>query len=202
MNNYKLYSAKGSGANIIELLLEMAAVPYDIVELAWEDLTKSEYKAVNPLGQVPTLVLPDGTIMTESLAIGIYLSEKYQMNLTPTNNPNFLRWVVFMVASYYPTFTFGDHPENWVKNSEAAKELREKTDDARKKMILQLENNVSAGPWFLGETKSLIDIYFSFIMSWRPGSEWFELHCPKIIRIANVIRATPEFKKVAERNRD
>jgi maleylpyruvate isomerase len=38
---------------------------------------KAEYRAINPLGRVPTLMLADGSLLTQSLAIIEYLNEAY-----------------------------------------------------------------------------------------------------------------------------
>lgn len=35
------------------------------------------YRAVNPMGRLPTLILPDGTVMTESLAIMLLVADRH-----------------------------------------------------------------------------------------------------------------------------
>jgi len=186
---YKLYSAKGSGGSIIELLLELSKAPHEITYFEWDELrVNSEYKKINPLSQVPGLVLPDGRVMTESLAIAMYLDNQFKMKLAPMDNPVFLRWSVFLVGSIYPTFTFGDVPKTWVTNPEAQKELTATTDEARKKMWLQVEEAASDEKWFLGKELSLVDIYMSVMYEWRPGKAWFDSNCPKLSKIAKTIQ--------------
>jgi GST-like protein len=70
-----LYGAKGSGAAAVEAALRIANVPFRWVEAAsWEPGPGlEELKRVNPLAQIPTLALEDGTVMTESAAILIWL---------------------------------------------------------------------------------------------------------------------------------
>jgi len=70
-----LYGAKGSGSAAIEVALEWAGAPWTLVQGAtWEPGPGYEaLKQTNPLGQVPTLVLPDGTAISESAAILIHL---------------------------------------------------------------------------------------------------------------------------------
>ncbi len=72
---YALYGKRGSGSASVEVALAIAGLPYRIVETAswdtndaFEDLLK-----INPIGQIPTLVLPDGTALSESAAILIHL---------------------------------------------------------------------------------------------------------------------------------
>jgi len=70
-----LYGARGSGAAAIEAALTIAGLPYRFVEAAtWlPGSGLEELKRVNPLGQIPTLVLEDGSVLSESAAILIHL---------------------------------------------------------------------------------------------------------------------------------
>lgn len=75
---YTLYGAKGSGSASVEVALERCGIEYKLVRAAtWEpDSNLTELKRVNPLQQIPTLALPDGTVMSESAAILIYLGRR------------------------------------------------------------------------------------------------------------------------------
>ena len=72
---YTLYGKTGSGSAAIEAALTLTRQPFRIVETAtWEQNDAyAELLAVNPLGQIPTLVLDDGTALSESAAILIHL---------------------------------------------------------------------------------------------------------------------------------
>ena len=86
---YKLYAAKGGGSMVVELAFAHAKVPVEIVDIDWKDVgwESKVLKNINPLGQVPTLILPDGSIVTESAAIVLHLSERVpQANLAPLAN--------------------------------------------------------------------------------------------------------------------
>ncbi len=54
-------------------------IKLDVVELdfAKGDMQKPEYKAVNPMGKIPTLVDDDGYVLWESPAMLVYLANKY-----------------------------------------------------------------------------------------------------------------------------
>ena len=64
---YTLYGFKGSGSAAIEMALELAEVPFKTVDAAsWEQSSSiQELETLNPLKQIPTLVLPDGSIYAE-----------------------------------------------------------------------------------------------------------------------------------------
>ena len=60
-----LYGTQGSGAAAVEAALEIAGVPYRSVEAAsWKPGSPGleELRGVNPLAQIPTVVLPDGGV--------------------------------------------------------------------------------------------------------------------------------------------
>src|SRR6202012_5728300 len=76
---YTLFGFKGSGSASVECALEMTGAPYRIVEAAsWErNDPLAELERVNPLKQIPTLQLPDGTVLTESAAILMHLGTAF-----------------------------------------------------------------------------------------------------------------------------
>jgi GST-like protein len=85
---YTLYGKAGSGSAAIEAALVVARAPFHIVETAsWaQNEAYADLLAVNPLGQVPTLVLEDGSAMSESAAILIHLGALHRdSRLLPEN---------------------------------------------------------------------------------------------------------------------
>ncbi|MEM7564166.1 MAG: glutathione S-transferase N-terminal domain-containing protein, partial [Pseudomonadota bacterium] len=76
---YQLYWAPDSGALAPHIVLEELGVEYQlsVVDLENSEETSSNYLSVNPRGQVPALMLDDGTIMTESAAILLHLAERH-----------------------------------------------------------------------------------------------------------------------------
>src|SRR4051794_2962025 len=74
----KFYYSPMSSATRIHWALEELGVPYEKikVDLAAGDQKKPEYLALNPNGKVP-LVVDDGTVIFESLAILLHLGENY-----------------------------------------------------------------------------------------------------------------------------
>ena len=185
-----LLGCKGCGNAIVEAAFAVAGIPIDYEEVDYspESPTRPRLLSLNPLGQVPTLVLPDGRVMTESLAIMHHVNDhapKAQL-IPPAGDPSrdtFYRWAVFLVAAIYPTFTYGDDPKKWVADGEGSKQLRESTDRHREALWKQLEG-AAGSPWFLGERFSALDLYLAFEVYWRPGRKWFDANTPKVMAIA------------------
>ena len=71
---YKLYGRQGSGSLAVQVALEEIGAPYERIWVGREAADVERYRATNPTGRVPALVLPDGTIMFESAAMLIHLA--------------------------------------------------------------------------------------------------------------------------------
>lgn len=204
MEKYKLITAKGSGGAIIELLLEKSMLPFEIERLEWDQLTAPNYTKVNPIGQVPSMVLPNGEVMTESLAIATYINEVAGLGLVPKPDSSiyasYLRWSTFLVGTVYPTFTYSDNPNRYVTGEAAGAELKMKIDEFRKRQWLVMEGAAKASPHFLGPQETLIDYYLSCMVYWRPGIKWFEENTPKLLRCARQLQDSPVYQKVYKAN--
>jgi GST-like protein len=206
MKNHLLLGCKGCGNVIVEAAFNVAGIPVDYEEVDYSDdsPTRPRLLQFNPLGQVPTLVLPDGSVMTESLAMLHYIDDVApKAGLIPPKGdrlrPVFYRWAAFMIAAVYPTYTYGDDPRKWVADEAASKLLRESTDEHRKKLWAQVEGEVK-GPWFLGERFSALDLYLAAMTRWRPGVLWFAKNTPKCVEIAKRATALPAMAPVMARN--
>jgi GST-like protein len=185
-----LLGCQGCGSAIVEFAFALAGIRYDYEEVDYSpgSPTRERLLAVNPLGQVPALVLPGGGVFTESLAMVLHANDLApQAGLVPppedAARAAFHRWSIFLVAAVYPTFTYGDDPKKWVADEAGAKMLRESTDRHREALWRQMEAAALA-PWFLGERMSAIDLYLVAMTRWRPRREWFVANTPKLVAIA------------------
>ena len=176
-------------------------------DIAWDDVGPNSERlaALNPLGQVPTLVLPDGAVMSESAAMLLHLAETApRAKLAPPpgdpQRAQFLRWLAFLVAALYPTFTYGDSPARWVGDA-AGPKLRSSTDAHREQLLRFLDAEVAGAPWFLGTRFSALDLYFPVLRLWRPGAAWWREHAPKLNAIADRCERLPPVARAFARNR-
>ena len=194
----QLLGTKGSGSLIVETALILSKIPYVFIETNYENpLHLERLLKINPAGQIPTMVLPDGEILTESAAMINYIQLiAPESNLIPIDiklNTRYWRWICFLNASIYPTFNYGDEPSKWT-NAESAPLLRKSTDEWRKKLWLQVEAE-AGDDYFLGEFSG-VDIYLAVMTSWRPRVKWFQENCPKITKIVDRVLERPELSRV------
>ncbi len=201
-----LIGSKACGNAIVEFAFALAGLPLDCEEVDYSpgSPTRSRLVSVNPLGQVPALVLPDGQVLTESLAMLHYVDDHApRAGLVPpkghASREAFYRWAVFLVAAVYPTFTYGDDPRRWVAEEAGATALRESTNRHRESLYRQMEAAASS-PWFLGDTFSAIDLYLLAMTHWRPGRKWFEANAPRLLAAADRAGALAPVAPVAARH--
>ena len=204
---YKLFGRPGWGSTLVEAQLAWYGLPYEVEDV--EDLfasaeARAKLHALNPLAQLPTLILPDRQVMTESAAITLHLAEiTGRGDLVPPAGeavrPVFLRWLVFIVANIYPTFTYADDPARFVPGEAAQQGFRANVDAYAQRLWRQIED-AAGQPWFLGDRLSALDIYIGVMTHWRPRRGWFETACPRLYAIATRTDAEPRLAAVWRRN--
>jgi GST-like protein len=125
-----LYGARGSGSAAIEAALARAGLAFTRVDAAsWTPGPGfDELLRVNPLGQIPTLVLADGTVLTESAAILIHLGLTCPPGLLlpagASERARALRGLVYLPANCYAAISVIDYPERWCEPCDDATKER------------------------------------------------------------------------------
>lgn len=205
--SFTLYGAEGTGSTCVEAVLDMAGADYHFVPAspfeAGEEFER--LKAINPLLQVPALELPDGTMMTESVAILLYLTEIFpETGLAPKpgskTRPAFLRWLSFLAANFYSTYAISDKPGRFYEDP-AGHDMLVKGALARRRALWQLmEAQVEPAPFLAGETMSVLDIYAAMMSHWSPGRDWFTTNCPILSGVVERTEAHPVVGRVFARN--
>jgi GST-like protein len=202
-----LHGRRGWGSAIVEAQLDAYGLPWRFVDagdVLGDAAAKAALAPLNPTGQVPTLVLDNGTVMTESAAVTLWLAEHCASDMlvpAPADplRPAFLRWLIFLVASIYPCFTFADLPERFVADEGARKPYRQAVDAWMLDRWAMVEA-AAQGPCFLGDQLSAIDIYLAVMTRWRPKRPWFAAHAPRLHAAALAAEADPRLAAALARN--
>ncbi|MBL8907044.1 MAG: glutathione S-transferase family protein [Rhizobiales bacterium] len=188
---YRLYGNPGWGSVLVEAQLAWYGLDHENAEAGdvfTSPSARDELARLNPLAQVPVLILPDGTAMTESAAITLHLADiTGSDDLVPAareaERSAFLRWLIFLVANIYPTFTFADEPSRFIA-AEGARDAYRAAVDAHAQRLWRILEEHARAPWFLGERFSALDIYVCAMTRWRPQRLWFAANTPKLAAIA------------------
>ncbi len=103
----KVYGVPGWGSTISELMLTLADIPYQFVDVSGfdhEGASRELLKTLNPLCQVPTLALENDEIMTETAAIALMVLDRRPDLAPPVGRAErqlFQRLLVWLVANVY-----------------------------------------------------------------------------------------------------
>ncbi|MBO1076660.1 glutathione S-transferase family protein [Roseomonas marmotae] len=198
MDRYILYGDLRSGSATAEMALAEIGAPVDLreVPLEGDHQLAEDYRRINPMGRVPTLVLPDGTVVTESLAILLTLADRHpEAGLLPppgdSTRARALRWMTLAAGEFYPHVTRSDYPQRFSADPAHAPAIRERARQMGREIWLMVEREAAPDPFILGDRFSLADIYLSVLTRWLGGDEWTPLHCPRLDRLAQAVAARP-----------
>ena len=205
---YILYGENGSGAFSAEAALAEIGAPYELKHISLEKNEQKEpaFLAINPSGKIPALRLPEGQIVTESVAILLTLADHFPNArlLPPQGGPEraqAYRWLVFMASEIYPMVEISDYPQRFVPEDQA-KALRKKAQERIRERLLIVER-MAATPWFLPGGFSILDIYTAMFTRWRGsiGRDWMdEDHLPRLTALALAVAARPAIAPVWNRH--
>lgn len=142
----------------------------------------AEYLALNPLGKVPTLVRSDGFVLTETLAINLYLAQQNPkttlLGSSLEEYATIIRWMSFVNNDVYDVLggwflpLIGRRP--YVK--ESVLEHIELTE----KRLRMIENQLGKSRYLAGEKLTLADLFVCGLLAAGFqcffGREWRESH--------------------------
>ena len=162
------YHNPQSRAEIVRWMLEEVGADYDLMPIDFQagDNRKPEFLKINRMGKIPTIVLEDGTVITEAPAIIAWLADAYPAaGLAPepqsSERGSYYRWLFFGGSCFEPALT-----EKMMRKD--APELPKGTigwgsyDD----VIDTLERALAPGPYLLGEKFTAADVYIGAQLSW------------------------------------
>ncbi len=186
-----LYGDTGSGSAMAEMALAEIGAPVELreVPLEGDHQRRADYLAINPMGRLPTLVLPNGTVLTESLAILVSLADLHpQAALLPppgdTARAIALRWMALLAGEFYPQVTRWDYPARFGYAPEQMEAAR--------------DNALAMGRDVL---RIIEDIALAVMSRWMKGRAWVPANLPRIERLTEAVAARPAIAPVWARPR-
>jgi len=207
---YTLYGKTGSGSAAIEAALTLTRQPFRIVETAtWEQNDAyAELLAVNPLGQIPTLVLDDGTALSESAAILIHLGTVHDdSTLLPRDlsaRAQAVRGLVYIAANCYAAISIIDYPERWCAEADADEAVKERIragTRARLHRHWELFADVfSAAPCLGGSDLSALDLLAAVVSKWSGARQHLARHRPAFHETLQRIESVPDVAPIFARH--
>ncbi len=191
---YTLYTIPGSCSSAITVLLEKLQLEYALVKR--EDVPN--YSELVPTNQVPALKLPDGQIITEGAAIVLYLLEKHNSPMLPSDlsrKAEFLRWLMFDYATLHPAY-----------GKMFAILYRVKMDEGERISVLTqlapslsslwaiLDKELEKKAFITGDQPTIVDYLATIYSSWGKNFKDIDITLGKNVeRLIKEVSSLPEF---------
>ncbi|MEN0074247.1 MAG: glutathione S-transferase family protein [Paracraurococcus sp.] len=203
---YILYGDRRSGSAMVELALAEigAAAERRSVPIEGDGQLAPDYRRINPMGRLPTLLLPDGTVVTESAAILLTLEARHpEAGLLPAGeDPRravALRWLMLAAGELYPCVTRYDYPDRF---GAAPDSIREAAVTMVRGFWRLIEAEARPDPFILGDRLSLADLALAVHSRWMGNEAWMPAHCPGIQRLARAVATRPRLAAAWARHFD
>ena len=126
-----------------------------------------DFFAVNPKGQVPALLLDDGTLLTEGVAIMQYLADSVpdRQLLAPVSSISrykTLEWLNYIATELHKGFTPLFRPDTPEEYKPTVRALLEKK-------MQYVDGSLKEGQWICGSRFTIADAYLFTVLRWAYG---------------------------------
>ncbi|MDO7899072.1 glutathione S-transferase family protein [Pseudomonas citrulli] len=191
---YQLFGHRQSGSAAVEIALGLCEVPFRRIDAySTEDSeATNQLKALNPQAQVPTLQLPDGSVLTEAAAILIHLGLSFPgsklLPEDPLERAQAVRGLVYVAANCYTPIGIIDFPQRWLDGGDDAsgQQLVRGTQQRLYRNWALFADQFPARPFLGGAEPGALDILAAVITRWSGTRE-------------AMLNARPEFHALLER---
>ncbi|WP_428149412.1 glutathione S-transferase family protein [Brevundimonas sp.] len=169
MAEITLFAAPGSCSRVATIVLEEIGVPftYELVRFMKGFHKSPAYKAVNPKGKVPALIV-DGEALTENVAILSYLAATYPDGRvlpaasTPMAAARIIADLCFCSATLHPLVTRYCMSVK-IGGEEGAAAVKAVGAEAMKENAALIDQRLCEGDWWYGDAWSAMDAYLYWV---------------------------------------
>ncbi len=208
--SYTLYGADGSGSAAVEVALDWTGARWARIDAAsWEPGPGLEaLKRVNPLAQIPTLLLPDGTVMTESAAILTHLGLVHpRSGLLPSDagaRARTLRGLVYVVANCYAAIGVIDFPERWLAG-QPRQVTRDRLRQGSRQRLHALWDAFAdqfgdGDPFLGGAAPDALDLLATVVSKWSGTRQHLARSRPAFLTLLKRVESHPRVAPVFDRH--
>lgn len=202
---YQLYTRAGSGGFVVEAALELAGMPFERINVIKGVDPDHVFRSISPLGQVPALVLPDGTTMTESAAMCQLIAERApQARLAPVagapGRADFLRWLTFLSSVMYPALLRYYYAQRYTADPQGIEAVKIAAVAESDRGFGIVDAALQRRNWLAGERMSIADVYLLMLAYWHPEAGKVAATWPDIERVCAMLRDVPAIKDLNVRH--
>lgn len=195
MAGYRLFGWRQTGSMVVEAALEEAGVPYQLIDVdrRIDENLRPEFTTINPRQQLPTLLMPDGTVVTEGPAILSHVADAFpQAALIPAPGSSARathdRWVGFFHSNVYEAMLREAYPAKYVDDPTAEASLVRAATGFVRRHFLIYDAALGTGPYLFGDTLQMVDLYV-WLLTWWVDGDWLAAACPRVSRLQAAVQA-------------
>ena len=166
----RLYTMPGTCALACNIAVAWTGAPIEVHNLDYGAHKDDAYLAVNPRGQVPALVMDDGSVLTEAIAILDVIGARFGSEIYARDKPLGYREseaLSYLSSEVHAAFKGHFSPGTFADSPKAEKVVRHKTYARLRPMFARLDAQAAStdGPWLL-ERRSFADAYLYICARW------------------------------------
>jgi glutathione S-transferase len=203
---YRLYGWRQTGSMAVEAALAEAGIAHDFVPVSrkTDENLSAAYTALNPRQQLPALVCPDGTVVTEGPAILSHLADAHPAaGLIPAPGSGARarhdRWMAFLHANIYEAMLRELRPERYTDDPGGAPAVKSAATAYVQRHFEILDGQLGPGPYAFGDRMQMLDIYL-WMLCWWVDADWLDGSCPAVARLRDAAQARPALSAVWDRH--
>lgn len=200
---YRLYDGHATGGVATRAALAEVQAPYEVVEI---DLSAGAQRAddftrINPCQQVPVLELPDGSILTETVAILMHLADAHrEAGIAPpcgsAERAQVNRWLSYFAMNIYLAEYLRMRPAFYTSDPSGAAGIAEAATKFLMRHYAIFESAMGAGPYFLTDRVSILDIYIWMLVQWWGDYDQMRQDWPKTFGLVRAVMERPKIKPI------
>ena len=162
MSRYTIYGDCRSGNCLkVKWTADRLRLAYDWreIDVLSGSTRTEEFLAINPAGQVPCMVLPDGRTLAQSNAIIVYLAGLHDSDLLPTDlfeRAKVNEWLFWEQYSHEPYIAVRRFQKTFLGKEEA--EIDPRLLAGGRRALGQMELQLSRTPYIAGERITVADV--------------------------------------------
>lgn len=152
-----------------------------------------DFLKINPAGKLPVLV-DDGLVLTESVAIVLYLAEKYpHKGFLPTDikqRSQVYRWLLFAATELeQPLWRIARHTMLYPKHLRLPAEVALARQDFTA-MVAVMEDHMQGCQFIVGNTVTVADFVCAYTLDWANEVQLLD-SCPQLLQYMERMYARP-----------
>jgi len=147
----------------VTLLLAQLGIPHRLIETLQSrgEPGSPQFRAINPIGKMPTIVFDDGRMLSESGAILFYFAQGTRfLPADPWRQANVLRWMFFEQYRHEPYIAVNRRLRLHSPAPELARLAERIIDNLSRgnQALAVMEQRLSGNDWLAGNCYSIADI--------------------------------------------